>query len=866
MLRYLRFAILPAMAVVFMGTYAEGQVRIGGGLGSSPLAGLDGDAVLGDPVTIRAEFAAATADRPAVLAITARMLPEWHVYSLTQPPGGPTKTRIEVSPSPEFELVGEFRAVQEPKSHVDQQAWIGLTLEEHYDEVTWFAPIQLAAGVDPASLEIKGKVRMLACKESCIPVNKEFVARLGDISGLGITAADIRHFAQQNPQSEMALFQVAGSEVTVSGRVVPGVASPNGRATLEIKLTPAEGWHVYAYAARDEGHGSKPTLIALESTSGLIVRRPTTDAPVTTDTSVPEFGVMRYHTGPVTWRVPVEVPEDAGAGEHTITGLIGYQACETREDGLGSCELPRGVQFHAKLRVSDTAVAAASPIEFTPATYKDAAIAAAAWSELLDETGGWARLPPSQETGNRIGSAEASSPQLTADRRFYDLSRIVIQEPGGSLAYYIALAFVGGIILNLMPCVLPVIGLKVMSFVQQAGQSRAHALALNAWFAAGIVSVFLLLGALAVWIGLSWGGQFGSTAFNATLAAIVFAMALSLLGVWEIPIPGFFGSGSVQTAAAKEGPLGAFLKGVVTTVLATPCTGPFMATAIAWAVTQSATTTLVVFASLGLGMASPYLLVGIFPDLLQFLPKPGAWMETFKQVCGWILVATVVFILTFIDAAAVVPTILLLVGVGMACWLVARTPLTAALNDQLQSWALAGAVLLLFGVASFGWLYPDVMRPRFAEIGSTAGARLTGGNLWQPFSLERLQQEAVEDGRTVMVDFSAEWCLTCKALEKTVLHTEPIERAIADANVVTMYGDFTDYPAEIERTLQALRSNGVPVIAIFPGDRPYEPIVFRGAYTKKGLLAALVEATGQATGAVSQAAVAEVPLSLPPFK
>src|SRR5262249_43996382 len=160
--------------------------------------------------------------------------------------------------------------------------------------------------------------------------------------------------------------------------------------------------------------------------------------------------------------------------------------------------------------------------------------------------------------------------------------------------------------------------------------------------------------------GLSWGGQFGSTGFTVTLAAIVFAMALSLLGVWEIPIPGFFGSGAIQDVAAKEGPFGAFVKGAITTVLATPCTGPFMASAIAWAVTQSMATTLTVFGALGLGMAFPYLVIGVFPELLRFLPKPGAWMETFKQVTGFILLGTVVFILSFMEPTAVVPTIALL--------------------------------------------------------------------------------------------------------------------------------------------------------------------------------------------------------------
>jgi thiol:disulfide interchange protein len=235
--------------------------------------------------------------------------------------------------------------------------------------------------------------------------------------------------------------------------------------------------------------------------------------------------------------------------------------------------------------------------------------------------------------------------------------------------------------------------------------------------------------------------------------------------------------------------------------------------------------------------------VGIWPELLRFLPKPGAWMETFKQLCGWVLIATVVFILSFIDAAAVVPTVLLLVGVGIACWLVARTPLTATVNDQLQTWALAAAVVLLASVVSFGWLYPDVMQRRFAgTIGSTAGAVLTSGGEWQPFTLDRLHRVAVENGRTVLVDFSAEWCATCKVLEAAVLHSDVVEQAIAEAEVVTMYGDFTDYPPEIEQTLRALKSNGVPVIAIFPGERPYEPIVFRGGYTKSDLVAALAEA------------------------
>jgi thiol:disulfide interchange protein DsbD len=427
-------------------------------------------------------------------------------------------------------------------------------------------------------------------------------------------------------------------------------------------------------------------------------------------------------------------------------------------------------------------------------------------------------------TSEKVGVAAAAG----AGGPAYDLSRISLQsETQGSLGYYIALAFVGGLILNLMPCVLPVIGLKVMSFVEQSGKSRAHAFMLNVWFSLGIISVFLLLGILAATIGLTWGGQFGNTSFNVIMASVVFAMALSLLGVWEVPIPGFFGSGSVQSAASKEGPLGAFLKGVVTTVLATPCTAPLMAAAIAWAVTQPTVTNLVVFATVGLGMASPYLLIGVYPELLRFIPKPGAWMETFKQVSGFVLLGTVVFILSYIEQAAIVPTLILLLGVGVGCWFVARTPLTAEIAARLRAWTWAAAVVCVFAAVSFG-LYRIATAPADKN--------------WQPFSLERLQQVAVNEGKTVLVDFSAEWCFNCKALEKAVLHTQPVEDAIKRGNIVTMYADFTHFPPEIDRTIKALGGNGVPVIAIFPGNAPYKPIVFINGYRQRDLIDAIAEA------------------------
>jgi thiol:disulfide interchange protein len=214
-------------------------------------------------------------------------------------------------------------------------------------------------------------------------------------------------------------------------------------------------------------------------------------------------------------------------------------------------------------------------------------------------------------------------------------------------------------------------------------------------------------------------------------------------------------------------------------------------------------------------------------------------METFKQVSGFVLLGTVVFILSFIEPAAVVPTILLLLGVAVACWMIARTPLTAELDARLKAWASAVVVVLLFVGVSFGVMYRMATAPL--------------DKAWQPFSLESLQQVAVQEGKTVLVDFSAEWCFNCKLFEKSVLHTQPVEQAIAKSGAVTMYADFTDYPPEIDRTIKALGANGVPVIAIFPGKAPFYPIVFRGGYRQQDIIDALATANSRtATAEVSR--------------
>ncbi|MCH8193004.1 MAG: alcohol dehydrogenase catalytic domain-containing protein [Planctomycetes bacterium] len=281
--------------------------------------------------------------------------------------------------------------------------------------------------------------------------------------------------------------------------------------------------------------------------------------------------------------------------------------------------------------------------------------------------------------------------------------------------------------------------------------------------------------------GLGWGEQFSSVTFNVILTAVVFTFALSFLGVWEIPIPGFVGSGKAVELADKEGPAGAFSKGVLTTVLATPCSGPMLVPALNWAVSQPPLIAYTGFACVGLGMASPYLLIGTFPKLIAFLPKPGAWMDTFKHIMGFVLLGTVVFLLTFLSIPYVVPTFAFLIGLWAALWWIDRTPLTETIHKRIKAWAEASLFAAFIGIIAFVWIgipgilsvrdgLHGIMESRFQravdrELArrnvpvnlSAADSKQTDDELpWQPFSLQLLQKLTAEQ-KTVFVDFTADW-------------------------------------------------------------------------------------------------------------
>ena len=343
-----------------------------------------------------------------------------------------------------------------------------------------------------------------------------------------------------------------------------------------------------------------------------------------------------------------------------------------------------------------------------------------------------------------------------------------------SFPVILGLAFIAGLILNVMPCVLPVIGLKIMSFVQQGGESRLRVFGLNLWFSLGLLFVFWVLATIPVVLStvgkdtIGWGGQFSYAPFSISLIAVVFVFALSFLGVWEVPIPGFAGGNTANKLAQQEGYAGAFTKGILATVLATPCTGPFLGPALGWAVAQPPLITYMAFTAVGLGMASPYLLIGIFPKLISFLPKPGAWMDTFKQVMGYVLLGTAVWIFTFLNDAYFIQTYWLLLALGVACWIIGLVPLTAELPQKARAWVAGLAIVGLVAVVAFVGL-PKTEAGESVDVSQTNGdespaikdaERIEPREVaielpWQPFSRDKLD-ELRRDGKTVLVDFTAD--------------------------------------------------------------------------------------------------------------
>lgn len=801
------------------------------------LGGLGGGLQEENVVTVRAWFTPPRDGEPSLLFVEASISGGWHIYSLTQPPGGPIATQVRLAADAAYRRLAPFRALTEPEKHFDDVVF-KIDVEQHHGKAVFYAPLEWSPGADLQRHTIRGAVRAQACREgTCLPPRDyPFTAALADRLPEGYVPAS----------GSLGTYRHERSHVTWRGHVEPRVAAPGDEVRIVLTAEPEEPYHLYALAAKASSQpGSRPTLIALTQVPPAWQAEP----PGASASAVADPG-GDYYPGPVTFTLRVRVPQQASAGDYALRGVVGYQACIKDR----TCDQPRGMWFDALVQVASTRQEDRQPLLLSDGKYGEAeqhfAAAPSAPPSATPHAGG-PELP-----------WEPFSRQVLDELTSFDPAQVdVVRFSTGPSTVWLALmtAFLGGLILNVMPCVLPVIGLKIMSFVQQAGESRARAFLLNVWFSLGLISVFMVLAALAVFAGLGWGQQFQSNTFNMVLASVVFVLALSMLGVWEIPIPGFVGSGKASELAAKEGAAGAFFKGVLTTVLATPCTGPFMGTALAWAVKQPPEVTFATFGALGLGMASPYLLAGAFPRLLAFLPRPGAWMDTFKQVMGFVLLGTVVWLMSFVDFADLVPLVALMFGLWLACWWAGRISPAADFHQKLRGWSVAGGIAAAAVLVALGPVN-KVMHHRFEARLQSYGRTATTGEPGPGASpAVRVAQQRPPGQHTVLVDFTADWCLTCKYNEQFALNTAPVAQWVHENHVVCLKADMTRENWEAEALLIQLgnHARSIPFLAIFPADRPNEVLVLDGPLTPGDVLDALRRAGPSRVGQRVAAAASE---------
>lgn len=802
----------------------------------------------------------------AWLVVDLSVAENWYVYSITQDSNGGKPTVITAAENDSFELSGPFLATSSPK--IVKSEYFTVPLEEYFGKVRWFAPLVFKGKTIPDDASLNGEINGQACLGSenglCTLFDEEFTAKLDKTFDPSVLKEPKQEKTTATEIKTLPIVTLPGantsgsgfSDFNIGGLSFPHETAEELRLKAKIVPIPAEGenatenilhaWLVieieiepekYIYSVTQGQPGGLPTEFKIREPGKFALESPfhTVNEPKSVKSEYFD-APLEKHFDKGTWFARLSYEGNSIPADSTLDIDVDGQICSDGENGM--C-----------MRLEDVSVTAKLDPGFD-------------MEPLLNAS----KIVP-KNLGGFDPAAKAGEEETSGTKTAFNLENLETDElvKVNSLWQAILFGFLGGLILNIMPCVLPVIGLKILSFFEQAGKNRVRALTLNIWYSLGLLSVFLVLAVIAR--GLNF--MFSYSLFNIVMISIVFAMALSLMGLWELRTPSFLGGSKSAELMEKEGVFGAFFKGIITTLLAIPCGAPLLAPSIAWADMQIREgmphNVYIVFACIGLGMASPYLLIGAFPELLRFLPKPGMWMETFKHVMGYVLLVAVAWILFYIQFELVMPTVTLLFAIWFACWLIGRLPYGTPFSTRAWSWALS--IGLIFVMIIVAYDFPG--NPNPVSLQKVMQARLDRGKTeyladylarteqvnetvtdedeidhdkyWIPYSNKKLET-AISEGKIVMVDFTADWCVTCKGYEATVLHSNRLLDVVDKREIVTLQADVTrDDDSEASVLLKALGGGrAVPIVAIFHPGEPTKPKMLRGgSLTPKPILDAL---------------------------
>lgn len=555
-------------------------------------------------------------------------------------------------------------------------------------------------------------------------------------------------------------------------------------------IEPDAGWYTYA---KDPGGTGKPTRLTASLDNGktwLTAYYP--PGHPKQDPFDPTVTVNAY-----LGRTPIFLPLPEGlAPPLAITADLNLLLCTTDK-----C-LP--TQFGLRFVISGTAALPEALKEPWWPTFLTA---------LKDQA--WDKAPAS----NALSPESAPAPDLAGQ---WQGLRPRYLQPGlevGGLAKAILLGLLAGFVLNFMPCALPVISIKLsqllaggacVSEAQRRGKIREHFL----FLALGALTYFLFLAALFGFTDLAWGQLFQQPSVVLALTVIVFALSLSLLGVFTLPVIDL--KFDQMTTHPK---LQSFFTGMLTTLLATPCSGPFLGGVLGWALLQPPFVITTVLLSVGLGMASPYLLICVFPAMVRFTPKPGPWTGHVERLVALFLLGTCIYLLNILPESMLVSTLILLLITAVSCtfWGLAGPGF-----DSRRALALKLLAVLLIAASAY-W----VMQPRVKTQ-------------WERYTPQALT--SLLGTQLVLVDFTADWCPTCKVLEQTNLTPERMQELKDAFGLRIMKADLTERNPEAEALLTALGSKSIPLLAIFPKNSPQEPVVLRDLFTPQQLRDAVAQA------------------------
>ncbi len=424
-----------------------------------------------------------------------------------------------------------------------------------------------------------------------------------------------------------------------------------------------------------------------------------------------------------------------------------------------------------------------------------------------------------------FGKTAAAAPESSAP----PAGNATVKPVERSFAGYLLFAFIGGLILNIMPCVFPVLGIKIMSVVQQAGEDKKQVLLHGLAYTLGILLCFWALGGLVIALGKTWGFQLQSPGFVYGLCVFFLIFGLNMAGLFEIGVSAVGVGANLQS---KHGLGGSFFSGLLATVVATPCSAPFLGSALGYTVTLPAAEAMLMFTMIGLGLASPFLVLSLAPNLIAALPRPGAWMESFKQGMSFLLFGTVAFlawVLTgMIEGQPMLFLLFSLVIIALGCWIYGRwaLPHKPAPTRYLAVLLMLGCFI---GGLTLGW-------PNVGQSAASDGSHVEGGLTWDAWSPEKVAELRAAK-KPVYIDFTAKWCFTCQ-VNKRVYKDAALQKLIADKKITLLKADWTNEDPRITKALSDLGKAAVPVNVLYlPGQS--EPVVLPELLSVENVSAAM---------------------------